>query len=110
MKATRIVVLLVLLTLFSTPPLVATEPWDAPFAGNPQAILDAAKRIPVPASQPVIILLEQQIAIDTAGRITRSGLPSTYNCSSPHLSYMPGPKQGCSNYGAAHSNECSTGL
>ena len=71
MKATRIVVLLVLIRFFFSPSLRAAEPWDAPFAGNPQAILEAAKRIPVPESQPVLILLEQhEIAVDEGGRIT----------------------------------------
>ena len=63
--------LLVLFLLSLGPSLNATEPWDAPFAGSPQVILDAANRIPIPESQPVIILLEQhQITIDEAGRFT----------------------------------------
>lgn len=68
MKPTRIVLLIILLSSAS---VRAAEPWDAPFAGNPQAILDAAKRIPVPESQPVLILLEQrQIVVDEGGRVT----------------------------------------
>jgi tetratricopeptide (TPR) repeat protein len=71
MSATRILVLLALLQFPSGLSLRAAEPWDVPFAGNPQVLLDAAKRIPVPETQPVLILLEQhQIAIDEGGRIT----------------------------------------
>src|SRR5437588_166120 len=71
MKPTRIVALIILLRLSSSPSVRAAEPWDTPFAANPQAILEAAKRIPVPESQPVLILLEQhQIAVDEGGRIT----------------------------------------
>lgn len=71
MKPSRIVVLIILLRFSYSPSLLAAEPWDLPFVGNPQAILEAAKRIPVPDSQPVIILLEEhQIGIDEGGRIT----------------------------------------
>ncbi len=71
MKATRILILLVLFRFPSDLSLRAAEPWDVPFAGNPQVLLDAAKRIPVPETQPVLILLEQhQIVIDEGGRIT----------------------------------------
>ncbi len=62
---------LLVLLLFSGTALLAAEPWDTPFAGNPQVILDAAKRIPTPESQSVVILLEQhQITVDEGGRIT----------------------------------------
>lgn len=71
MKPTRIVLLIILLKLSCSVSVRATEPWDAPFAGTPQAILEAAKRIPVPESQPVLVLLEQhQIVVDEGGRIT----------------------------------------
>jgi tetratricopeptide (TPR) repeat protein len=71
MKATRIFVFLVLLQFPSSLSLLAAEPWDVPFAGNPQVLLDAAKRIPILESQPVLILLEQhQVVIDEGGRIT----------------------------------------
>lgn len=71
MKPTRIVVPIILFQFSFSPAVRAAEPWDAPFAGNPQAILEAAKRIPVPESQAVVVLLEQhQIAVDEGGRIT----------------------------------------
>jgi hypothetical protein len=71
MKATRIFVFLVLLQFPSSLSLLAAEPWDVPLAGNPQVLLDAAKRIPILESQPVLILLEQhQVVIDEGGRIT----------------------------------------
>jgi len=44
------------------------EPWDAPFAGDPRAILEAAKLIPVPDEQMAIVLLEQhRYVIDENG-------------------------------------------
>ena len=65
MKPTRILILLFLFRFPSDLSLRAAEPWDVPFAGNPQVLLDAAKRIPVPEAQPVLILLEHhQIVID----------------------------------------------
>src|SRR5258707_6477087 len=47
----------------------AAEPWDAPLAGDPRAILEAAKLIPVPDEQMAIVLLEQhRYVIDENGR------------------------------------------
>jgi hypothetical protein len=47
----------------------AAEPWDVPFAGGPREIMEAAKRIAVPADQVAIVLLEEhQYTIDENGR------------------------------------------
>jgi len=47
----------------------AAEPWDVPFAGEPRAILEAARRIPVQDEQLAIVLLEQhRYVIDESGR------------------------------------------
>src|SRR5712691_2091894 len=47
----------------------AAEPWDAPFARDPRAILEAAKLIPVPDEQMAMVLLEQhRYVIDENGR------------------------------------------
>lgn len=71
MRATKVWFPLVFLLLLSNLSLAATEPWDSPFEGNPQAVLEAAKRIAIPDSLAVVILLEQHhITIDDAGRIT----------------------------------------
>jgi tetratricopeptide (TPR) repeat protein len=49
----------------------AAEPWDIPFAGDPKAMVEAAKSIRVRDAQPVIVLLEQyQYTIDDSGRTT----------------------------------------
>jgi hypothetical protein len=61
---------LALIGMLSTTACVrASEPWDAPFAGDPRAILEAAKLIPVPDGQMVMVLLEQhRYVIDENGR------------------------------------------
>jgi tetratricopeptide (TPR) repeat protein len=61
---------LALIAMLSTTACVrAAEPWDAPFAGDPRAILEVAKLIPVPDEQMVIVLLEQhRYVIDENGR------------------------------------------
>jgi neutral trehalase len=61
-KSMKAIVLrfLALIGMLSTTACVrASEPWDAPFAGDPRAILEAAKLIPVPDGQMVMVLLEQ---------------------------------------------------
>jgi hypothetical protein len=65
MRMNRIHFLAVLFQVSTPPCLRAAEPWDVPFASGTQSILDAAKRLPIPDSQPVLILLEQHhITID----------------------------------------------
>jgi hypothetical protein len=46
-------ILLCLSLLFSAPAARTAEPWDAPFAGNPKAIVEAANKVPIPDSQVV---------------------------------------------------------
>ena len=68
MKAIRFLILIGILSAAAC--ARAVEPWDAPFTGDPRAILEAAKLILVPDEQSVIVLLEQHhYVIDENGRI-----------------------------------------
>ncbi len=59
----------VIATVVLAPAMQAKEPWDAPFADNPKAILEEARRVAVPDGTGIIILLEQhQYVIDAGGR------------------------------------------
>src|SRR6266446_1479356 len=51
MKAIVLRILALIGMLSTTACARAAEPWDAPFAGDPRAILEAAKLIPVPDEQ-----------------------------------------------------------
>src|SRR6266478_6682999 len=69
MKAIVLRVLALIGMLSTTACARPAEPWDAPFAGDPRAILEAAKLIPVPDEQMAIVLLEQhRYVIDENGR------------------------------------------
>lgn len=69
MKAIVLRFLALIGTLSTTACARAAEPWDAPFAGDPRTIVEAAKLIPVPDEQMVIVLLEQhRYVIDENGR------------------------------------------
>ena len=69
MKAIVLRVLALIGMLSTTVCARPAEPWDAPFAGDPRAILEAAKLIPVPDEQMAIVLLEQhRYVIDENGR------------------------------------------
>ncbi len=68
MKAIVLRVLALIGMLSTTACARPAEPWDAPFAGDPRAILEAAKLIPVPDEQMAIVLLEQhRYVIDENG-------------------------------------------
>ena len=59
----------VLAALVFLPTVQAPQPWDAAFAGDPKAIVEAARSVPVPDDQGIIVLLEQhQYKIDDSGR------------------------------------------
>src|SRR5258708_31658533 len=69
MKAIVLRVLALIGMLSTTVCARPAEPWDAPFAGDPRAILEAGKLIPVPDEQMAIVLLEQhRYVIDENGR------------------------------------------
>ena len=69
MKAIVLRILVLTGMLSTTACARPAEPWDAPFAGDPRAILEAAKLIPVPDEQMAIVLLEQhRYVIDENGR------------------------------------------
>jgi tetratricopeptide (TPR) repeat protein/transglutaminase-like putative cysteine protease len=59
----------VIAALVLLPTAQAAERWDAPFADDPKAIVEAARSIPAPDDQGMIVLLEQhQYTIDASRR------------------------------------------